>query len=96
MCEMLIMREDATDDPTVGAPMRGDVVTIKPDGWEWGRRERERMIIHKRPGEPVEKFARLLGTNVPHGALPLYRAFFLDLRTREIYRREPTPLMLEA
>lgn len=96
MCEMLIVREDTTDDPTAGLPRRGDVVVIKPDGWEWGRRERERFWIVYRPGQPAAALVRLLGNKVPPDHAPLYRAFFLDLVTMEICRREPTPLMLEA
>lgn len=76
--------------------MCGDVITIQEDGWGWGAKEREQFWIVLRLGQPVKAMTRLLGRQVPHGCLPLYRAFYLDLVTLEICRRKTVPLVLEA
>lgn len=90
MCELLVFVGPEPVDPTRSLPRSGDVVVIMEDGHGWGAKEREYPFrIITRPGQPAESLANLLGNAVPHGAAPLYRAFYLDLNTLEKCRREP-------
>ena len=93
MCELLVFIGPEPTDPTRSLPRPGDVVAIMEDGHAWGSKERDYPFrIIARPGQPVEALANLLGNMVPHGAAPLYRAFYLNLDTLEVCRREPVML----
>lgn len=71
MCEILVKAVDATHrDPikdTRGCYKRGDVVIVKPDGWEWGTEEvlppaqGGKFFIVKVPGVDPATLASLVG-----------------------------------
>lgn len=96
MCEMLVCPEDMTADRTRALPLRGDVIAIAEDGHRWGAKESAQFIRVLRPNQPAARFGNLLGSKVPEGHAPIYRAFYLDLVTLEIRRRDTVPLVLEA
>ena len=88
MCEFLVQIKDTSLDPTVAAPRAGDVIVIEDDGHAWGDKELAGRLLIKRPGQPKEALANLLGRKVPHGHAPAFRAFYLDLQSMEVRRRE--------
>ena len=66
MCELLVKAVDATHpDITIDSQScykRGDVVSIQPDGYTWGKAELDTnmFIIVKKPGVPVSTMMYLL------------------------------------
>lgn len=72
----------------------GDVVTVQPDGWAWGRAERGpeadsmwRVICV--PGTPVAAFAEFLDPVTNNGQQVLFRRVHLDLsRLGELHTLE--------
>lgn len=72
----------------------GDVVTVQPDGWPWGRAERGpeadsmwRVICV--PGAPVAAFAEFLDPITIKGHQVLFRRVHLDLsRLGELHTLE--------
>jgi len=80
MCELLVY---AADDKSPRSYARGDVVTICPDGWEWGRKEGPPTFrVIRVPGASAQECEPLLGRDFPEGMEPTLchrRAFRLDL-----------------
>lgn len=94
MCELLVFVGPEPVDLTLPRPRPGDVVVIEEDGHAWASAELAHPFrVIKRPGQPVEALANLLGNAVPFGAAPLFRSFYLDLDTMEVCRR--APVMME-
>lgn len=62
----------------------GDVVTVQPDGWSWGRAERgpdadSLWFVLAVPGVPVSAFAEFLQPVFVNGAPLLFRRVHLNL-----------------
>ena len=52
MAELLVVSQDRPVPDSGGKWREGEVVTIKPDGWEWGRKEldKDKFIVVELPG----------------------------------------------
>ena len=85
MAELLIKAVDATaDDPETdkGCYKRGDVVIIRPDGWEWGQAERPpKFFVLRVPGLSVEDAEELTQLDVDSSleSLPRRRSWHVML-----------------
>lgn len=69
MCEMLVRVVDKVNsDPYLNAKCtkRGDVITVQPDGWVWGKEEQKNPAwrIVKLPGVPVSQASAFLSPEI--------------------------------
>lgn len=81
MAEFLIKAVDATQsDPTkdaAGCYKRGDIVVVKPDGWEWGAEERlPRFVQVKVSGLSVARALKLISPAIDGGGLMIRRRLY--------------------
>jgi hypothetical protein len=61
MAEILVVAEDRPVDDSAGRWYRGMPVTVRPDGWEWGKKEGLPLFwIVKLPRVTVEEAKELL------------------------------------
>lgn len=80
MAELLVLTK-------AGANRRmspGDVVTVQPDGWQWGRAEagpdaHQMWTVIRVPGVPVSAFAPMLNPVEKDGLEVLFRRTHYDL-----------------
>ncbi len=80
MAELLVLTQ-ATANRTMFA---GDVVTVQPDGWQWGAAERGpdalgMWTVIDVPGVPESEFLPLLESVQRDGAVVLFRRVGLNL-----------------
>lgn len=80
MAELLVVVQETANRRMVP----GDVVTVQPDGWKWGRAEagpdaHAMWTVVRAPGVPVHALTRLLLTVVVNGREYLFRRTHLNL-----------------
>lgn len=80
MAELLVLTKQRANR----SMFPGDVVTVQPDGWPWGKAERgpdadSMWRVVTVPGVPVSAFAELLEPIFNSGQQVLFRRVHLDL-----------------
>lgn len=80
MAELLVLTKQRANR----SMFPGDVVTVQPDGWAWGRAERgpdadSMWCVITVPGVPVSAFAEFLEPITNNGHQVLFRRVHLNL-----------------